>query len=276
MDRKKETLILLIVLTCGLALVAWAGLGAWSSYVLPNLVRISTFSTGTVLVFAFFAGLISFFAPCAMPLLPAYISFYLGSISGDSEDKTGIIHPFRLGLTGALGIIVFFGLIGAILSAIGISAAPYFVNFKPVIAIILILLGISIYRGYSLDRGLLGKIARKVMKNENSPGLGSYGKVFLFGAGYGAASLGCTLPLFLGIVLYPLTGGAFVAALATFLVYSSAMGLMMLLTTLLVARSKEVVLTEMTGSMVRIKRASGAVLVLVGIYLMYYYLVYGM
>ncbi|MFQ5800836.1 MAG: cytochrome c biogenesis CcdA family protein [Candidatus Hydrothermarchaeales archaeon] len=275
MNDKRRALAILIVFASALALVAWAGLGTWSSYVLPNLARIGTFSQSTILVFAFLAGLISFFAPCALPLLPGYISFYLGSVDENSANG-GIIRPLRLGLLGALGIITFFGLIGAVLSVLGTSAAPYFTALKPVITLVIILLGLSLYRGYSLDRGFLGKMARKTMKNENILELGASGKVFLFGAGYGAASLGCTLPLFLAIVLYPLLGGSFAPALTAFALYSSAMGLMMLLTTLLVSRSKEAVLRELAGSMVRIKRASGVVLVLVGIYLIYYYLLYGM
>ena len=41
----------------------------------------------SLLVFAFTAGLISFFSPCAFPMLPAYISYYLGIGKEDEENR---------------------------------------------------------------------------------------------------------------------------------------------------------------------------------------------
>ncbi|MBI1893093.1 MAG: hypothetical protein HYS14_03145, partial [Candidatus Rokubacteria bacterium] len=66
------------------------------------------------------------------------------------------------------------------------------------------------------------------------------------------------------------------AALLTFMSFASAMALMMLLTSLLVGLAKASLLRRLSVSTVWIKRASGLVLVLAGLYLGYYYVAAGM
>jgi len=74
----------------------------------------------------------------------------------------------------------------------------------------------------------------------------------------------------------PLTSGFAGAALVTFASFASAMALMMLLTSLLVGLAKASLLHRLQASTVWIKRASGAVLIVAGLYLGYYYIAAGM
>lgn len=62
----------------------------------------------------------------------------------------------------------------------------------------------------------------------------------------------------------------------TFASFASAMALMMLLTSLLVGLAEASVLRRLEASTVWIKRVSGAVLILAGLYLGYYYMAAGM
>ncbi len=100
--------------------------------------------------------------------------------------------------------------------------------------------------------------------------------VFLYGFGYALASTGCTLPLYVSITVLPLTSGFSGAALLTFLAFAAAMALMMLATTLLVGLAKQRMVGVLQRSAVWVKRASGLVLVVAGLYLGYYYLAAGM
>ncbi len=62
----------------------------------------------------------------------------------------------------------------------------------------------------------------------------------------------------------------------TFGSFALAMALMMLLTSLLVGLAKTRLLERLQASTVWVKRVSGVVLIAVGLYLGYYYLVAGM
>ncbi|MDP3767614.1 MAG: hypothetical protein Q8S13_06335, partial [Dehalococcoidia bacterium] len=66
------------------------------------------------------------------------------------------------------------------------------------------------------------------------------------------------------------------AALLTFLAFASAMAILMLVTTLLVGLAKQRLVAVFQRSTGWIKRASGVVLILVGLYLGYFYLAAGM
>lgn len=107
-------------------------------------------------------------------------------------------------------------------------------------------------------------------------GLPVAGAVFLYGFGYALASTGCTLPLYVSITVLPLTTGFPGAALLTFLAFAAAMAIMMLATTLLVGLAKQDLLSAFQRSAVWVKRSSGMVLILAGLYLGYYYLAAGM
>jgi len=76
--------------------------------------------------------------------------------------------------------------------------------------------------------------------------------------------------------LLPLTSGYSGAALLTFLSFAGAMALMMLLTSLLVGLAKASLLRRLQASTLWIKRGSGVVLILAGLYLGYYYVAAGM
>jgi cytochrome c biogenesis protein CcdA len=100
--------------------------------------------------------------------------------------------------------------------------------------------------------------------------------VFLYGFGYALASTGCTLPLYVSITVLPLTSGFSGAALLTFLAFAAAMAILMLVTTLLVGLAKRQIIAAFQRSTVWVKRVSGIVLILAGLYLGYYYIAAGM
>ena len=55
--------------------------------------------------FAFTAGLISFFSPCAFPMLPGYISYYFGYNEEDRAEnrvKNRIYYILKDGVLGGI------------------------------------------------------------------------------------------------------------------------------------------------------------------------------
>lgn len=247
----------------GLAGVGWV---AWNRGALVGLRWVEFDSPLTLAALGFVAGIGAFFAPCAFALFPGYVSYYLAS-SGAGRESPG--RALGLGLTCAAGSAIFFAIIGVAITLLGGSISPYLIATKPVIAFAVVLLGVVLVADMRLPSVVLplGAAAQGL-----PPGAG----LFLYGFGYALASAGCTLPIYVSMVVLPLTSGYSGAALLTFLGFASAMALMMLLTSLLVGLAKVSLLRRLQASAVWIKRASGLVLILAGLYLGYYYVAAGM
>ena len=118
------------------------------------------------------AGIFAFFSPCAFPMLPGYMSFYMarsghaerpgmvGDQSGGLLEGTDISWEFngesdkrkqqaaavrsgvKSGLATALGIVFFYLLIGLLVSISGELVRDYFNILEPAIGILLIIFGI--------------------------------------------------------------------------------------------------------------------------------------
>ena len=57
--------------------LSWLGYFGYLQYATANLAKINVLPPLVFYAFAFFAGVVSFFAPCAIGILPAYLSYYL-------------------------------------------------------------------------------------------------------------------------------------------------------------------------------------------------------
>jgi len=88
---------------------------------------------------------------------------------------------------------------------------------------------------------------------------------------YALAAVGCTLPVFISIVLFSLTGGGFFSALVTFLFYALGMGSMMIVINLLIASAKQGAIDMIRKNMGIVRAISAAFMIGVGSYLIYYY-----
>jgi len=246
-----------------LGLVGWL---VWTQGAVVGLRFVEFDSPLSLAALGFLAGVGGFFAPCAFALFPAYVSYYLSA----SGDGTSAGRSLGLGLACAAGAVLFFALVGITITMVGGVISPYLIATKPVIAVAVVALGVvqmvdvrmpslALRFGPVADHGMPVGVA-----------------VFLYGFGYALASTGCTLPLYVSITVLPLTSGFAGAALLTFLAFASAMAVLMLITTLLVGLAKGGLLTAFQRWTGWIKRASGAVLILAGLYLGYYYVVAGM
>lgn len=250
----------------GLLLLGLIGWLAWNRGALIGLRWVEFDSPLTLAAFGFVAGVGAFFAPCAFALFPGYISYYVASVGTGQE---GLARSLALGLSCAGGSAVFFALTGVAITLAGGAISPYLIATKPVVAAVVVLLGIALLADMRLPSfGVpIGALGARL-----PPAAG----VFLYGFGYALASTGCTLPLYVSIIVLPLTSGFVGAALLTFASFAAAMALMMLVTSVLVGLAKASLLRRLQASTVWIKRASGAVLIAAGLYLGYYYVAAGM
>jgi cytochrome c-type biogenesis protein len=255
------------------ASIGLAGWYAWTRLVLPLAPRIDPASPLALSVFGLLVGTAALFSPCAFPLFPAYITWYLAL-----DDRAGatsrLWRSLGYGAVCGLGAVVFFLLIGMGLSALGGTLSRYLIRAKPVVALILVGMGVVMLadRALPVPTWASGGTLLTAPADERGP----LYSLFLYGFGYGLASTGCTLPIYVGLVVFPLSSGAFTRAFTAFLSFALAMGGLMMLLTVLIAGSKQTLLRHLLASTLRIRQASGVLLVLIGLYLGYYFLKAGM
>jgi len=206
-------------------------------------------------VSAMFAGILTFFSPCSFPMLPAYLAFYLGldeEASGKAW-KRGLIN----GLISTSAFLLIFSAFGIITSLFSSYINPYMRYMEPVVGAVLIVLGVLFILGRSFSFHV----------NIRNP----RGGIFSFSSLYALASIGCTLPVFISIVLFAISEGGFYGALVTFLFYALGMSAMMILINLLLAFAKQGAINAVRRNMGLIRVLSAALMVGIGVYLIYYY-----
>ena len=235
--------------------------------------------TGFALL-AFLAGISAFFSPCAFPLLPGYMTYYLGRESKAEADRRATIRKAVVGgIVAALGVLIIYALMGILVAGAGEVVKAYAGYLAPVVAVIILIMGIvmltkydiPLYRVTALFKPLIDGtkkgIGRLTGRGGEEPG--QYVGLLGYGAGYGAASLGCHAPIFIAVVMAGLVVGGVGAALLAFVMYAAGMGLFLVLVTVLVGMAKTQLVRRMTQWMPLIKKVSGVVLIAVGIVLIY-------
>lgn len=208
------------------------------------------------------AGGLAVVNPCAFPLVPAFLSFYLGA----DEQRlpaapTRALQGLLVGALVAAGFLTVFAVVGLPLS-LGLSAiadAVPWLGLATGAALaatgVLALAGISVRLPSSLQLRLSVRRSRTA------------GAMFLFGIGYGAASLGCTLPIFLALIGASL--GA--AKLTIFAAYAAGMTLVLMALAVTVAFTRQGIARFLRRLLPHINRLAGVLLIASGGYLFYYW-----
>ncbi len=213
-----------------------------------------------LLSFAYGAGVISFFSPCAFPMLPAYVSYYL--TQDNPEREMPLTQGLRFGGLTLLGMLSIFGGLGALLTFIGSQfLAQAIPLFGLGMGIVLLLLGVLLL---VTDRVSFTLPIR-------APRFGGSLSFFLFGVAYALVSLGCTFPIFLLVVTGAILSQGLLQGVIVFLVYSVGMGTVMIFVSLAVSTSKEVVAESLRRVVPYVKPVSALVLLAVGAYMTYFY-----
>ncbi|RQG98555.1 cytochrome c biogenesis CcdA family protein [Natrarchaeobius oligotrophus] len=211
--------------------------------------------------FAFTAGAMTFFAPCAYPMLPGYVAYYLGDDVGATRRGT-LGQAATVSLVASLGMFaVYLGLVGIAVS-VGAHYLERLVLLGAGVGLALIVLGIATFGGVAKGRTFTIALPERER---------SYRGYFGFGVAYAVASTGCTAPLFVAVVLSSLTVGA-AAALVTVATYAGGMAAMLVVVTLVTAVGRDSILRRVVPRGPLLQRAAGALLVVAGVAQLYLFL----
>lgn len=213
--------------------------------------------------FAFTLGVATFFAPCAFPLLPGYVAFYLGqNRDGPDRTPTRLRRAASVGVLTSLGFFLVYAALAGAVSAVGARALEDISLLELAVGALLVLLGTAMAAGkLHLDR-----LSIPLPERRRSP-VSFVG----FGVVYAAAAAGCTAPLFIGLAGVALAGGP-AGAVATFAAYAAGMSALMVLVTALTAVGRDQILGRLSRNTERINRVAGAVLAIAGVYQIYLFL----
>lgn len=219
----------------------------------------------TVLSYAFVLGMVATVNPCGFALLPVYLTS-LPRSGGDAPlgAVARVPRAVAAGLAATAGFLAVFGIVGALVSA-GISVV---MNWVPEIGIAvgvaLVVVGGLTAAGRHLSVRLPGA-TRRLGSGRGLPSMVG------FGVSYAAASLGCTLPVFLAGVAGVFTRGGIGAGLGSFVAYALGMGAVLTALAVVYALLPGRRLGRLRALGGRLERPVGVLSVIVGCYLVYYW-----
>ena len=225
--------------------------------------------------YAFSAGVVASVNPCGFLMLPAFVGYYMGGQDRAADREVTIGDLGKAILFGGmvtLGFVAIFTVIGSIISAGGTAIIDGFPWGGLGIGVAMSLLGIWLFAtGRSIGLSWAARISVPGVRPE-SRGVAS---AFAYGVAYGAASLSCTLPIFLVVVVTSLTRDGFLASAGQFVSFALGMGLVIVAVALGAATLKGAVAQALRGLVPYVHRLGAIFLVGSGVYLMVYWLVLG-
>ena len=163
-----------------------------------------------------FLSILVYFSPCAFPVLPSFITYYISLGSREEELieqgklKGKMPKAWVIGLLSGLGMWTFFLLIGiiAVLMGEAFEKSGIISQIAFVIAVLLVILGFFMLTGGTAHiMGWVQKLIDKWSTTENDDTFTPRRNMYLYGIGYAAASIDCTAAAVLPFIIYLSTQG---------------------------------------------------------------------
>ncbi|WP_135662597.1 cytochrome c biogenesis CcdA family protein [Halorhabdus rudnickae] len=200
--------------------------------------------------FAFATGVATFFAPCAYPLLPGYVGYYIRANDGTNATLPGALVR---GVAASLGILVAFAVLAALTVTVGRSLTEWLPSLEVIVGAVLVGLGLL-----TLSDRSIGWHARLPERRTSIPAFVAFGVL------YAVAATGCIAPVFLGIVSQALTFPLY-GTLAVLGGYAAGMVLLMIGATVAIAVGVDVGRERLPALSGRLTQIAGVVLILAGL-----------
>ena len=225
--------------------------------------------------FAFAAGVAAAFNPCGFAMLPAYMGLYMGADEKDG-DRTHMVRRLGKALVvgGAVtaGFVVLFGAAGTV---IGVGARSAVADILPWlglgIGIVLTIVGSWLLGGGDLYTAF----AQRASTRMGNPGQANVRGYFLFGLGYGTASLSCTLPIFLAVIGTSFAVSTIATSFGQFVLYGLGMGMVIIGLTVGMAIFKGAMVGALRKALPYIAPVGTWMMILAGSYIIFYWLTIG-
>lgn len=215
------------------------------------------------LAFAFTAGMLATVNPCGWAMLPSFIAYYLGVDDEDYAKRSPAARFWEglsVGVLITLGFLTVFTVMGAVLT----FGVRFVVRYLPLgtilVGALLTLLGLWLLFGGKIPFRLPALTPEKARSPK---------AMYTFGLAYGLVSLSCTLPVFLVVVGVSIPQNTWLNVILMFLTFGSGMGVVLVALTASLAFFKRGIARK-AHLLPHVHRIGAALLVLAGLYLLWY------
>jgi len=215
---------------------------------------------------AFAAGLVAALNPCGFAMLPAYLLLVVRGQphEGASGQWSAAGRALAATVGMALGFIAVFGSFGALTISAASTVQRYLPYGTVVIGLVLVVLGVCLLSGRELTA-----LTPRPLGPRWAPTARLW-SMFGYGVSYAIASLSCTIGPFLAVTAAGLRSGSVLTGVSIYLAYVVGLTLVVGVLALAAATASSAVAERLRRIVPFVNRISGALLVLVGLYVAYY------
>ena len=233
---------------------------------------------GPVFMLGLFVGVLVYFSPCAFPVLPSYISYYLSlGLREDEMRESGKLKgkmptSLTIGLLAGTGMLTFFLILGGAVVLLNqfVNFASVFLYIAYFVAFLLAILGMFMLMGGTAKLMIfVQRLVDRWSTTEADEKFTPKRNMYLYGVGYAAASIDCTAAAVLPFVAYTTVAGdgATIAGLAGLML---SVLLLMTVVTMMVGLGRTMFIDFLRRATGMIKMVGAWMMTFAGIGLLYY------
>ena len=210
---------------------------------------------------AFAAGLVAALNPCGFAMLPAYLALVVRG--EDVGRRAAVGRAVTATAAMAAGFLTVFGGFGLLTLSAASTVQRYLPYVTVLIGITLVALGIWLLTGREIT-------VRGVASGARWAPTARLGSMFTYGISYAIASLSCTVGPFLAVTAAGLRGGSVLGGVSVYVAYAGGFTLVVGVLAVAAALASSAAVERMRRIVPYVNRISGALLVVVGVYVGYY------
>ena len=208
-------------------------------------------------VFTFIEGLASFISPCILPMLPIYISYFIG------KDNKKVSKAIINSIGFVLGFTVIFIVLSILASSFGAIITNNTKYIKILFGIIIILLGLNYMELIKIKFLNKTKSSNRKAKDLN------FIKSMIFGMLFSISWTPCIGTFLASALLLIAKNQDMVKGIILMIVYSIGLGIPFIISAALLEKLKEV-FNFVKKHYDVIKKISGIILIIMGIYMIFF------
>lgn len=210
------------------------------------------------------AGALAALNPCGFPLLPAYLSLYVGADEASlPRAPTRVAQGLIVGLLVTVGFVATFAIVSVPISYAGARVTRSIPWAGLLLGAAMVVLGAAAVLGRRLPFFPQPRLTASRRRHPVA--------IVGFGAGYAICSLGCTLPVFLVVIGASLATAEPIEAVAVFAAYGLGMATVLMALSVAAALLRTGLARNLKRVLPYAHRIAGVLLLLAGAYLAYYW-----
>ncbi len=207
-------------------------------------------------LFTFLEGIASFISPCLLPMLPIYLSYFIG------EDDKKTFKALSNAIGFVLGFTIVFLLLSIFASQLGMIISSNITYIKIVFGIIIILLGLNYMEIFQIKFLNRSKHIHADTKNLN------FFKAMVFGILFSISWTPCIGTFLSSALLLIAKQQDMMKGILLMIVYSIGLGIPFIVSVVLIEKLKEM-FNFIKKHYNIIKKISGIILIIMGIYMIF-------